>query len=100
MTAPERSGSGGVRGPAVTVRLGAFGVMASAKREVGAPCSGGVVVVVRTATGGVADIAAAGVEGWLRPGLAPQTMGYLFDPSSFQTNQTSRGPNGYVLGKR
>ena len=36
--------------------LGAFGVVASAKREVGAPRSGDVVVVIHSATGGVADI--------------------------------------------
>ena len=98
VNAPERSGSGGVRGStgvgfaagvggrevgawssfqaraagpstarceaqggggaAAVVRLIAFGVVASAKREVGAPRSGGVVVVVHSATGGVADVTA------------------------------------------
>ncbi len=38
------------------MRLGAFGVVASAKREVCGPRSGGVVVVVHSATGGVADV--------------------------------------------
>ena len=38
------------------MRLGAFDVVASAKREVGAPRSGGVVVLVHSATGGVADV--------------------------------------------
>ena len=36
--------------------LGVFGVVASAQREVGGPRSGGVVVVVHSATGGVADV--------------------------------------------
>ena len=40
------------------VRPGVFGVVASARREVGAPRSGGVVVVVHSATGGVADVTA------------------------------------------
>ena len=39
----------------LTTPLGVFGVVASAKREVGAPRSRGVVVVVHSATGGVAD---------------------------------------------
>ena len=51
-----------VEGSAAVVRLGAFGVVASAKREVGAPRSGGVVIVVHSATGGVADITSAGVH--------------------------------------
>jgi hypothetical protein len=46
-----------VEGAAAVVRLGALGVVASAKREVGAPRSGAVVVVVHSATGGVADVA-------------------------------------------
>ena len=45
-----------VEGPAAVVCLYAFGVVASAKREVGAPRSEGVVVIVHTATGGVAAI--------------------------------------------
>jgi len=46
-----------VEGPAAFVRLGAFGVVASAKREVGGPRSGGVVLGFHSATGGVADVA-------------------------------------------
>ena len=38
------------------VRPSVFAVVASARREVGAPRSGGVVVVVHSATGGVADV--------------------------------------------
>ena len=48
----------GVEGAAAVVRLVALDVVASAKREVGAPRSGGVVVIVHTATGGVADVTA------------------------------------------
>ena len=38
------------------VRPSVFAVVASARREVGAPRSGGVVVVVHSATGGVAEV--------------------------------------------
>ena len=55
----EAQGGGGA---AAVVRLGAFGVVASAKREVGGPRSGGVVVVGHSGTGGVADITSAGVH--------------------------------------
>jgi hypothetical protein len=50
-------GDCGGRGP------GAFAVVASAEREVGAPRSGGVVVVIHTATGGVADITPTKLNG-------------------------------------
>ena len=46
----------GVEGAAAVVRLVALDVVASAKRDVGAPRRGGVVVVVHSATGGMADV--------------------------------------------
>ena len=56
-------------------------MVASAKREVGAPRSGGVVVIVHTATGGVADITptrlnAHRIEVRVGSGFTPGSTGY------------------------